>query len=277
LVDVLELLSSNMQIQQFLISLGTTAAKETGERVGKWVVDSIALKIKEAKLFRDDKIKKTEKELNDLISKGKEGSISLAQSFWIDFLTFMFPEREVRIDELNTDLCSYIANRIYVGLAFEQLLLDIGYKLERIRYMTHFEGLQSKMPHYFDLAAMYEQEYFDNLLAARVIDLTVNSPNDFINSLPSVVRDINGGLNHARLRDHDIICIVLSNDLTTRQVTRLRQTIRTVQTSYDVFLPRLVLFTNDELKSLLGCEDKRERGRRTTEKFIEVRPYRGLE
>jgi len=70
--DILELLLSNPQIQQFLTSLGTTAAKETGEKVGKWIVNSIAVKIRESKLFKEDKVAKAEKELNEVLSKGKK-------------------------------------------------------------------------------------------------------------------------------------------------------------------------------------------------------------
>lgn len=279
MTDLLDLLLSNVQIQQFLTSLGTSASTEAGERVGKWVVSSIAQKIKECKLFREDKVKKTEKVLEELVSKSKESGLYLAQNFWIDFLTFMFPDREVTIDKLDNVLSSYIANRIYVGLGFEQLLLDAGYKIERIHYMTHFQGQQSLTPHYFDLTATYEQEYFDNLLVARVVDLTVSSPHDFVNSLPSVVRDVNGDLmaKHALLRDHDIISVIISNDLTPRQLARLRQTLRTVQITNDVFLPRLVLFTNEEIASLLACQVETERGQRVMEKFCEVRPYRGIE
>jgi len=278
-VDLLDLLLSNVQIQQFLTSLGTSAARETGEKVGKWVVTSIAKKAKESKLFKEDKVKKTEEILDEFVSKGKKSGLSLVQSFWMDFLTFMFPDREVTIDKLDSGLSSYIANRIYFGLGFEQLLLDAGYKHERIRYMTHFQGQQSLTPHYFDLAATYEQEYFDNLLLARVVDLTVSSPHDFVNSLPSVVRDINGDLlaRHAFLRDHDVISIIISNDLNSRQLARLRQLIRTVQISNDIFLPRLVLFTNEEITGLLACDDQKKRGQRVMEKFNEVRPYRGIE
>jgi hypothetical protein len=268
-----------VQIQQFLVSLGTTAAKETGEKVGRWVVNSIISRISKSKLFREHEIKKTEKTLMEFVSKGEKVGLSLVQNFWIDFMTFMFPEREVTIDELDTKLCGYIANRIYTGLGFEKLLLDAGYELDRIHYMISLQGQQSLTPHYFDLAASYEQEYFDNFLVARVIDVTVSSPQDFVNSLPTVVRDINGDIfaKPAFLRDHDIICVIISNDLTNRQLTRLRQTIRTVQISNPIILPRLVLFTNDELTNLLACKEKEERGRRVLEKFHEVRPYRGIE
>jgi hypothetical protein len=268
-----------MQIQQFLTSLGTTVAKEAGGKVGKWIVDSIASRIKKAKLFSEDDIKKTEKTLNEFVLKGKKTGLSLVQNFWIDFLTFMFPEREVTIDKLDSTLCDYIANRIYTGLGFEKLLLDAEYKMERIHYMVHFQGQQSLTPYYFDLAAAYEQEYFDNIIIARVIDVNVSSPQDFVNSLPTVVRDINGDLlaRPAFLRDHDMISVIISNDLTTRQLTRLRQTIRTVQMSNPIILPRLILFTNEELTSLLACDKKEERRQRFLEKFHEVRPYRGIE
>jgi len=267
---------SNPQIQQFLTSLGISAAKEAGEKIGRWIVDSIAAKIKESKLFKDEKIRETEELLDGLISKKKTAGITLLGNYWIDFLTFMFPDREVAIDKLTRTECDYVAQRIFTGLGFEQLLLDLGCKLEEIRYMTHFPGVQSRALHYFDLAASYEQKFFDNFLCARVIDIRMSSPQDFVNSLPRVVSDINGNPSTQLVfRDHDIIAIVMANELSSHRLTRLRQTMRTVQDTNDTFLPRLVLFSNQELLELLSSEDYEQRARRMDRKFLEVRLYRG--
>jgi len=275
LVDILDLLMSNPQIQQFLTSLSMSATKEAGEKIGKWIVNSIECKIKESKLFRNEKIKETDGLLKELISK-KTKEITPLTNYWIEFLTFMFPDREIMIDKLNETDCDYIAHRIFTGLGFEQLLLDMGYRIEKIRYMTHFPGLQSRALHYFDLAASFEQEYFDNFLCARVIDIRVSSPQDFVNSLPRVVSDINGDPTRpAQLRDHDIITIIVSNNLTLNRLTKLRQTIRTVQ-DIDTFLPRLVLVSNQELSELLECKDDKERGERMKRKFQDIRLYRGV-
>ena len=272
----MDLLMSNPQIQQFLTSLGISTAKEAGEKIGKWIVDSIATKIKESKLFKDKKIQETEELLNGLITKKKPAGITLLGNYWIDFLTFMFPDREVAIDKLTQTECDYIAQRIFTGLGFEQLLLDVGCKLEKIRYMTHFTGVQSRAPHNFDLAASFEQKFFDNFLCARVIDIRLSSPQDFVNSLPRVVSDINGDPSTPPLlRDHDIITIVMANKLSSYRLTKLRQTIRTVQETNDIILPRLVLISNQELLELLGSEDYEERGKRMDRKFQEVRLYRG--
>lgn len=273
--DLLELLILNPQIQQFLTSLGMSAAKEAGQRIGKWIVDSIANKIKRSKLFEDTRIRETEQLLTGLISE-KKTRITLLASYWLDFLTFMFPDREVTIDKLTEADCDYIAQRIFTGLGFEQLLLDIGYELEKIQYMTYFSGIQSRARHYFDLTASYEQEYFDNFLCARVIDIRVSSPQDFVNSLPRVVDDINGDPSRpSLLRDHDIIPLVMANQLSSYRVNKLRQTIRTVQETNDVILPRLVLVSNQELLELLGSTNLEERRKRIRRKFEEVRLYRG--
>lgn len=275
LVDVLDLLMSNPQIQQFLTSLGMSATKEAGEKIGKWIVHSIGCKIKESKLFQEGKIKETDELLKALVSK-KTKEITMLTNYWIEFLTFMFPDREIAIDKLNETECDYIAQRIFTGLSFEQLLLDMGYKIEKIRYMTYFSGLQSHALHYFDLAASYEQEYFDNFLCARVIDTRVSSPLDFVNSLPRVVSDINGDTGRpAQLRDHDIITIILSNNPSSSRLTRLQQTIRTVQDTNAV-LPRLVLVVNQELSELLECKNNQERGERMKRRLQSVRLYRGI-
>ena len=279
LIDILELILSNPQIQQFFTSVVTSASKEAGEKVGKCVVSALSRKIKGAKLFDDKAIARTEATLNGFIAKGKNSGLSLAQNFWLEFFEFMFPDMGITIDKLDEKLSSYIANRIYYGIGFQQLLLNAGYKFDRMHYMTYIQGRDSLAAYYFDLIATYEQEYFDNLLLARVIDMNISSPQDFVNSLPSVIRDVNGysTVNRSVLRDHDIISIIVSNDLNTKQSTKLRQIIRTVQASNDLFLPRIVLFTSEEIGGLLACQDEAERGKRVVEKFQASRPYRGIE
>lgn len=276
--DFVNLLLSNVQVQQFLASLVTSAAKEAGSKAGHWIVDSLVSLVKKYNGCPTVKMAATEKKLEELISE-KDGSVSsYGQHYWMDVLTFMFPEREVTIDKLTDGLCDYMANRIYFGLGFEQLLLDVGYKLQSIRYMTHIDGQESRAPHYFDLFGTFEQEYFDNLVVAKVVDATLNSPHDFVNSIPSVVRDINGDprLRQPLLRDHDIISILLLRGQNSNQLSRLRQTIRIVQTSNDVYLPRLILFTREEFLDILSQEDVSERKKRIVERFQAVRPYRGI-
>lgn len=279
LTNVLDLILSNPEIQQFFTSVVSSASKEAGEKVGKWIVGALSKKIKGTQLFDKTAIAATEATLNGFIDKGKNSGLSLAQNFWLEFFDFMFPDMGITIEKLDEKLTNYIANRIYFGVGFQQLLIDAGYKFDGMHYMTSVHGRESSTEYYFDLVATYEQEYFDNILLARVIDWNISSPQDFVNSLPSVVRDINGSsmTNRSALRNHDIISIIISDDLNTRQSTKLRQIIRTVQASNDLFLPRIVLFTSDEIGSLLSCTNEVERGKRVIEKFHETRPYRGLE
>ena len=273
--DLLELLILNPQIQQFLTSLGLTTAREAGQRIGKWVVDSIAEKVKKSKLLTENRMRETEKLLTELVSEKKMRVTPLA-NYWINFLAFMFPDREATIDKLTKADCDYIAQRIFTGLGFQQLVLDVGYGLEKMRYMTHFIGVHSRAFHYFDLTASYEQEYFDNFLCARVIDIHVSSPQDFVNSLPTVVGDINGDVSRPPiLRDHDIIPLVMANRLSSNALTKLRHSIRTVQEKNDIILPRLVLVSNQELLELLSSKNIEERKKRMKRKFEEVRLYRG--
>jgi hypothetical protein len=275
LTDIVDLLVSNPQIQQFLASLTVSVTKEAGSRIGKWIVSSIGAKMRESQLLGDDRVKDANKVLNELITR-KTSGMTLLANYWIEFLTFMFPDREMTIDRLSESECDYIAQRILTGLEFEQLLLDTGYKPDKIRYMTHFSGLQSRALYYFDITASFEQEYFDNFLCARVIDIRASSPQDFVNSIPRVVSDINGDPSSpAILRDHDIFGVVLSNDLSSSRLTRLRQTIRTVQDT-NPSVPRLVLVTNQELSEFLACDTQEERAERIKSKLQEFRLYRGV-
>ena len=69
--DILDLLVSSPQIREFLLTLSLSAAKEAGERAGKWVVDSLTSKIKKSNLFQKEKVAKTEQVLYELISNKK--------------------------------------------------------------------------------------------------------------------------------------------------------------------------------------------------------------
>jgi len=71
LPDILDLLVSSPQIREFLLTLSLSAAKEAGERAGKWVVDSLTSKIKKSNLFQKEKVAKTEQVLYELISNKK--------------------------------------------------------------------------------------------------------------------------------------------------------------------------------------------------------------
>jgi len=275
LADLLDLLMSNPQIQQFLLSLTMSMSKEAGEKVGKWIVGSIANGLKTIKLLSKEKMSEADKVLEGLISKKTTG-ITMLTNYYMDFMSFMFPDREIDIEKLSKEECEYVGQRIFIGLSFEQLLLDIGYKLNKMRYLTRFPGLQSNSLYYFDLAASFEQEYLDNLLFARVVNTRFGSPQEFVNSLPRVVSDINGDFSRPTLlRDHDIIAVIVSDELSGSRLTKLRQTIRTVQDT-NAILPRVVLVTSQEIFELLNCGDAKERSERIRRKFQEVRFYRGV-
>ena len=275
MTDIVDLLATNPQIQQFLTSLATSATKEVGERLGKWIVQSIGAKIRGSELIKNNKVAEAEHMLNNLIKK-KTGGITLLSNYWIDFMTFMFPERELDVNAISQNDCDYIAQRIFTGLGFEQLLLDVGYKPTKIRYMTHFSGLQSQQLYYFDITASFEQMYFDNFLCARVIDTRISSVQEFVNSIPQTINDINGITPRpALLRDHDIIGIILSNNPSAGKLAKSRQNIRIVQET-NPFVPRLILLTNQELFGLLSCPDSKEREERTRSKLLDARLYRGV-
>jgi hypothetical protein len=256
------------------MSLSISATKEAGERVGRWIVASIGAKLKGSKLFKVEKVKEAEQMLSSLITK-KTGEMTLLSNYWIEVITFMFPDREIDLPKLNENECDYVAQRIFSGLGFEQLLLDAGYKLPKIRYMTHLSGLESQQIYYFDIVASFEQEYFDNFLCARVIDTRVSSPQDYINSIPRAVSDINGKSGRPTLRDHDIIGIVLSNDVSSGRLVKLRQNIRTVQET-NLSIPRLILLTDQELNNLLSCSNDEQRSKSIRSKLQDPRLYRGV-
>ena len=148
------------------------------------------------------------------------------------------------------------------------------YKPNCVSYMHQIQGKRSRTPYFFDLRASYEQEYFNNLLFVRVVDGRVCIPTDYIKTLPTLVQDINGdiSISPAAIRDHDLFCIVQTGKIDNSGL--VLQTVRTIQDSYDVFLPRVLYFTEEEIENLLMME-KTKATAVLTSKMKVSKPFRG--
>lgn len=138
--------------------------------------------------------------------------------------------------------------------------------------MAQIKG-KSKSIYFFDLKAWYNQEYLDNLLIGRVIDNRIGVPTEYVNSLPMLVQDINGDTAESpAIRDHDIF--VLAHTGKIEKPESIKNTIKTVQTTYDTFLPRILYLTEEDLEELVRMGRKKAAAQLTS-KIKVMRPYRG--
>jgi len=253
MVDLVELLLQNEPIRFFLSSVAISAGKDTAEKTGKWIVESLVGKIRRVPHENKTKLAEAEKSLKQLTAGGQ--SSGLVGSFWLDFLEFMFPERPMGIDDINPDLSEYVAGRIYAGLGFQQLLYDLKFEVGSVKYMSQYQGRRSQGRYYFDLAALYSQEYYDHRLMVRVVDARESVPTLFVKALPTVVQDINGEVqSNPIIQNHDTMVIIQTGRTPRRQLENLREAVRTTQADYDFTLPRLVLLTHEELSGLLELD-----------------------
>jgi len=270
--DPIAILLSNPYLGQFLMSLCSSFGSKVADNVSEWVIDSLKRRLQRRKA-PEKRIAEVE---STMLSFAKRTDVDgfLAKAFWLEFVTFMFQERAREASKLTEDDCDYIAARTYAAFELESLLFEIGYQPKSVNYMAQIQGKRSRLPYFFDLKANYEQEYFDNLLVARVIDNRVCIPTDYIKSLPTLVQDVNGdvSVSPAVLRDHDVLVIVQTGEI--NNSSQIIQAIKTVQSSYDVFLPRILYFTEEELESLIMMEKKKAASLLGL-KIREMKPFRG--
>src|SRR5216683_3982917 len=174
MVELVELLLQNEPIRFFLSSVALSAGKTTAEKTGKWIVESLVSKLKRVPHENKAKLAEAEKSLKQLTAGGQ--ATGLVGSFWLDFVEFMFPERPMGIEDINQDLSEYVAGRIYAGLGFQQLLYDLNFEMGSVKYMSQYQGRRSQGRYYFDLGALYTQEYYDHRLIVRVVDARESAP-----------------------------------------------------------------------------------------------------
>jgi hypothetical protein len=149
----------------------------------------------------------------------------------------------------------------------------MNYDPRQISYMAQIQG-KSKSVYSFDLKAWYKQEYFDNLLIGRVIDIRIGVPTEYINSLPMLVQDINGDTqaSPAYIRDHDVFVLIHTGKIEKPEL--IKNTIKNVQNTYDTFLPRILYLTEEELGGLMAM-DRKKASHQLSSRIKELRPYRG--
>ena len=270
--DPVAILLNNPYLGQFLMSLCSSFGSKVADNVSEWVIGSLKRRLQRRKT-PDEDIAKVETTMASFVKrKGVDGF--LAKAFWMEFLTFMFPERGRDARKLTEEDCDYISARTCAAFELESLLFAIGYAPKSVSYMAQIQGKKSRLPYFFDLKASYEQDYFDNLLVARVIDSRVCIPTDYIKSIPMLVQDVNGDVtaSPAALRDHDLFAVVQTGEIDNSG--QIMQAVKTVQSSYDVSLPRILYFTEEELERLIMMEREKAKGFLIS-RIKEVKPFRG--
>ena len=270
---VVDLLLSSPAVKDFFVGMGTSAAKEVGQKAGSLIVQSLTARLTKVKSgYGKKELLTVEKKLNGYLREDESTLIS--KNLWIQFLTFMFPEREVTLERLDPELCAYIADRIYIGLTFQSWLIEMGFRMENTRYMATIQGRRSATPFYFDVRAVYEQEYIDSVILLRVIDSRVTLPTEFINALPSICQDINDSdLAYPAIRDHDILVLVRTGGSNLAQKGATQATLRSVRGSFDSSLPRLLYLEENEFEELVLMKITSRR-KFLAERLRGLKPYR---
>lgn len=208
---------------------------------------------------RVDGIKTSFNESLDRYQKGFPAVVN--KPLWNDFFQLFFPDQRVSISRLDETQCEYIAERLYCGATFRSLLLDIDYKEEKIYYPFRMPGLRITTPHCFDLGAILESIYIDNLTIVKVLDnRSGGSPREYVQGIPSMIKQINKYVPpHSVFRNFDIFVLIHTGSVNEESSTLVKDNIRYIQEEYS-FIPRIIYYKVDDIDRLLNLsrEERRE-------------------
>lgn len=125
MAELASIIMNNPYIGQFLTSLSTSFGTEIGGRVAGWICDSLEDRFRRNKVPPKD-IEKAQRYFAKFSEK-TDANEFLTSVFWMDFLTFMFPERTVDGNSLTEQDCDYIIARTYAASELQSLLCSMNY------------------------------------------------------------------------------------------------------------------------------------------------------
>ena len=200
-----------------------------------------------------NRIKTSFNESLDRYQKGLPAAVN--EALWNDFFRLFFPDQRVSISHLTETQCEYIADRLYCGAALRSLLLDLGYKKEKIYYPFRMPGLRITTPHCFDLGAMLESVYIDNLTVVKVLDSrSGGSPPEHVLGIPSIIKQINKNAPpQSGFRDFDLFVLIHAGSVNEESSTLVKDNIRFIQQEEEYsFIPRITYYKVDDIDRLLN-------------------------
>ena len=271
-IDYIALIASNPLIFNLLTGIASNAAYDGVKKVVKCLIGHIKRK---PEVFVPKQIEQIEAQFASSFERYEKGHwASLRRRFLEEFQQFLFPNRQIDLEHLSEPQCEYIAERLFYGISFQMMLLELGYKKDDVKYMFAFPGRYVRSPYYFDIKAKYEIPFVDQLLVTRIVDSRVVDPIECLQAIPVRIKEINDANPQAQFRDFDLYVIVHTgqyNDSLSQRMKGILEMYRKMESS----LPNFTYFKKQELDHLMEFSQK-ERIISLRQRFSDLKVDRGV-
>jgi hypothetical protein len=248
-VEAVGLILSNPVVIGLLTGVASNAVYDTVKAVTKHLICHFK---KKPELFTTEDVKKAEEQVAVFFEKYDKGVWNNVQGvFWEQLQQFLFQNRKVDFAQLDEPLCEYVAERLFYGITFQSMLLELGCKQENVKYMFAFPTARLGSHYYFDVKAKNDFQCVDQLVVARVVDNRAMDPIEPMQAIPVTIDEINNANPVARFRDFDLYIIIHSGQYDADTNTKIKGILKSYQTTQPD-LPRFAYFEKQDLDSLMA-------------------------
>ena len=253
MAEAIALIASNPFMQSLLTGIASSAAYEAIKKVIKHLCGHFE---RRPEIFKPERVKEMETHFAGVFERYEKGQwASVETSFLEQFQQFLFPNRKIVPEHLDESQCEYIAERVFYGVLFQSMLVEVGYKQENVKYLFPFPSKYVRSPYYFDIKARYEYSFIDQLLVARVVDSRAFDPIESLQAIPARIKEINEANPQARFRDFDLYVVIHTGQYTDDLSMRMRDILKIYhETQSD--LPRFAYFKKQELDYLMKLKQE---------------------
>jgi hypothetical protein len=254
-VEAVSLILSNPVVLGLLTGVASNAVYDTVKAVTKHLICHFK---EEPEIFTSEDVKKTEEQITVFFEKYNQGIWSAVQgTFWEQLQQFLFQNRKIDFAKLDEPHCKYVAERLFYGISFQSMLVELGCKPENVKYMFAFPAARLGSPYYFDVKAKNDFQCVDQLVVARVVDNRAMDPIEPLQAIPVTIDEINNVNPVAHFRDFDLYVIIHSGQYDTETNTKIKGILKSYQMSQPD-MPRFAYFEKQDLDNLMTAK-KEER------------------
>jgi hypothetical protein len=254
-VEAASSILSNPVVMGLLTGVASSAAYDTVKKVTNHLMYHLKEK---PQVFAKEDVERTEKHIAGLFQKYDEGLWGTVEgAFWDQLQQFLFQNQRIDFEDLDEPHWKYVAERLFYGISFQSMLIELGCKKENVKYMFAFPSDRLGSPYYFDVKAKNEFHCIDQLVVARVVDNRITNPIDLIQAIPVTIDEINSATSVSHFRDFDLYVIIHSGQYDPETCMRIKGILKKYQTGqYE--MPRFAYFEKQDLDKLM-TSDKGER------------------
>jgi hypothetical protein len=267
LVEAVNLILSNPVVIGLLTGVASNAVYDTVKAITKHLICHFKEK---PELFTTEDVKKTEEQVAVFFEKYNQGIWNTVQGvFWEQLRQFLFQNQRIDFATLDEQRRQYVSERLFYGISFQSMLVELGCKRENVKYMFPFPAARLDSPHYFDVKAKNAFQCVDQLVVARVVDNRAMDPIVPLQAIPVIIDEINNANPAAHFRDFDLYVIIHSGQYDPEINTRVKGIIKNYETNQPD-MPRFVYFEKQDLDGLMTAK-KEERVLSLRQKFADMK------